>query len=109
MMMYVQDIAGGAIVTAPMPGDLDNAETRGYVDKYMRTRSQVAGEYRTRLFHAARDLTVSAGAGHWQVVALMGGGGLYAQKLVATVHYDMERAKRLALRLASLEEPTQES
>ena len=92
----IHDIAGGSILTAPMPGDLANPETRPYVDKYMRTRPDVDGEYRTRLFHAARDITVSSSAGHFHVATLMGGGGLYAQKLVATMHYDLQHAKALA-------------
>jgi 4-hydroxybutyryl-CoA dehydratase/vinylacetyl-CoA-Delta-isomerase len=96
MVTLVQDIAGGSILTAPMPGDLANPETRPYVDKYMRTRPEIDGEYRTRLFHAARDLTVSSHAGHMQVATLMGGGGLFAQKLVATMHYDLDHAKALA-------------
>jgi 4-hydroxybutyryl-CoA dehydratase/vinylacetyl-CoA-Delta-isomerase len=62
----------------------------------MRTRPEIDGEYRTRLFHAARDITVSSSAGHFHVATLMGGGGLYAQKLVATMHYDLQRAKTLA-------------
>ena len=87
---------GGSILTAPLPGDIANPETRPYVEKYMRTKPDVDGEYRTRLFHAARDITVSSGAGHFHVATLMGGGGLYAQKLVATMHYDLAHAKALA-------------
>jgi 4-hydroxybutyryl-CoA dehydratase/vinylacetyl-CoA-Delta-isomerase len=96
MVAFIQDIAGGSILTAPMPGDIANPQTRRYVDKYMRTRPEVDGEYRTRLLHAARDITVSSAAGHFHVATLMGGGGLYAQKLVATAHYDLARAKALA-------------
>jgi 4-hydroxybutyryl-CoA dehydratase/vinylacetyl-CoA-Delta-isomerase len=102
MMTYVQDIAGGSLLTAPMPGDLENPETRAYIDKYMRTTPAITGEYRTRLFHAARDMTVTTGAGHHHVATLMGGGGLYAQKLVATMHYDMAHAKELALKATGL-------
>jgi 4-hydroxybutyryl-CoA dehydratase/vinylacetyl-CoA-Delta-isomerase len=105
MLTYIHDIAGGGILTAPMPGDLTNPETRAYVEKYMVTRPGIDGEYRTRLFHAARDLTVSSAAGHHQVAMIMSGGGLFAQKLVATLHYDLNRAKELALRAAGLTAP----
>jgi 4-hydroxybutyryl-CoA dehydratase/vinylacetyl-CoA-Delta-isomerase len=105
MLTYIHDIAGGAILTAPMPGDLANPETRAHVDKYMATRPGVDGAYRTRLFHAARDLTVSSAAGHHQVAMIMSGGGLFAQKLVATMHYDLDRARGLALRAAGLASP----
>jgi 4-hydroxybutyryl-CoA dehydratase/vinylacetyl-CoA-Delta-isomerase len=107
MLTYIHDIAGGSILTAPMPGDIANPETRPYIDKYMRTRPEVDGEYRTRLFHAARDITVSSAAGHFHVATLMGGGGLYAQKLVATIHYDLARAKALAQQAAGLSFPGQ--
>jgi 4-hydroxybutyryl-CoA dehydratase/vinylacetyl-CoA-Delta-isomerase len=96
MITLIHDIAGGSILTAPMPGDIANPETRQYIDKYMRTKPEIDGEYRTRLFHAARDLTVSSHAGHFHVATLMGGGGLFAQKLVATMHYDLPHAKALA-------------
>jgi 4-hydroxybutyryl-CoA dehydratase/vinylacetyl-CoA-Delta-isomerase len=102
MLTHVHDIAGGSILTAPMPGDIANPETRPYIDKYMRTRPEVDGEYRTRLLHAARDITVSSAAGHHQVATIMGGGGLYAQKLVATINYDLARAKALAREAAGL-------
>lgn len=105
MLTYIQDIAGGSIITAPMPGDLANPETRELVDKYMATRPGIAGDYRTRLFHAARDLTVSSAAGHHQVAMIMSGGGLYAQKLVATMHYDLDHARTLALKAAHLDAP----
>jgi 4-hydroxybutyryl-CoA dehydratase/vinylacetyl-CoA-Delta-isomerase len=107
MMTLVQDIAGGSILTAPMPGDLANPETRDYIEKYMRTKPEVSGEYRTRLFHAARDMTVSSAAGHHHVATLMGGGGLFAQKLVATMHYDMNHAKQLARDAAHLHDATE--
>jgi 4-hydroxybutyryl-CoA dehydratase/vinylacetyl-CoA-Delta-isomerase len=105
MLTFIHDIAGGAILTAPLPGDLANPETRAYVDKYMPTRPGIDGEYRTRLFHAARDLTVSSAAGHHQVAMIMSGGGLFAQKLVATMHYDLAHAKQLALKAARLDPP----
>jgi 4-hydroxybutyryl-CoA dehydratase/vinylacetyl-CoA-Delta-isomerase len=102
MVTFIHDIAGGSLVTAPMPGDIANPLTRPYIDKYMRTGPAVDGEYRTRLLHAARDITVSSAAGHFHVATLMGGGGLFAQKLVATIHYDLARAKALAREAAGL-------
>lgn len=104
MLQYIHDIGGGSIVTAPMPGDLDNPETRGYLEKYMRTMDGVSGEYRTRLFHAIRDITADTFSGWWQVTTILSGGGLYAQKMVATNHYPMEKAKALARKAAGLEE-----
>ena len=96
MMRHLHDIGGGSVLTAPQPGDLSNAETRSYVEKYM-AGAGVDGEYRTRLFHAVRDLTADRYGGWWQVSSLMSGGGLFAQKLVAAKNYDIAHAKSLAM------------
>ncbi|MDG2304438.1 MAG: 4-hydroxyphenylacetate 3-hydroxylase N-terminal domain-containing protein [Candidatus Binatia bacterium] len=103
MIRHIHDIGGGSIVTAPMPGDLDNPETRPYVEKYMRTMDGIDGEYRTRLFHAIRDITADTFGGWWQVTTMLSGGGLFAQKMVATNHYPMEKAKALARKAGNLE------
>jgi 4-hydroxybutyryl-CoA dehydratase/vinylacetyl-CoA-Delta-isomerase len=99
----VQDIAGALIITAPMPEDLHNPLTAAYVEKYMTARPDINGTDRARLFHAARDIAADASAGNRQVTYMHGGGGLYAQRLVARRHYDMSRAKRLALAAAGLD------
>jgi 4-hydroxybutyryl-CoA dehydratase / vinylacetyl-CoA-Delta-isomerase len=105
MMRNIHDIGGGAVLTAPLPGDLAHPVTRPYVEKYMRTRESIGGEYRTRLMHAVRDLTADTYGGWWQVSSLMSGGGLYAQKLVATKNYDMARARSIALDAIGLTDP----
>lgn len=102
MVRHLHDIGGGAIVTAPSVRDLENEEVGPFIRKYMATKEDIDGEYRTRLFHAVRDFTADAYGG-WQLVTMIqSGGGLYAQRLVARKHYDMERAKNLARKLAGL-------
>ncbi|MGI5163137.1 4-hydroxyphenylacetate 3-hydroxylase N-terminal domain-containing protein [Spirillospora sp. CA-253888] len=103
MVRHLHDIGGGAILTAPGPGDLDGAETGDYVRKYMRTMEGVDAEYRMRLFHAIRDYTADTFGGWQHVTMLQSGGGLYAQRMVSAKHYDMAAAKRMALRIAGLE------
>ena len=99
----VQDIAGASIITAPMPEDLRSPLTAAYIEKYMTANPAMNGTERTRLLHAARDIAADASAGNRQVTYMHGGGGLYAQRLVARRHYDMGRAKRLALAAAGLD------
>lgn len=102
MVRHVHDIGGGSIVTAPSIKDLENDEVGPFVKKYMATKDGISGEYRTQLFHAIRDYTADAYGG-WQLVTMLqSGGGLYAQRLVARKHYDMDHAKQLALELAGL-------
>jgi 4-hydroxybutyryl-CoA dehydratase/vinylacetyl-CoA-Delta-isomerase len=97
MVRHLHDIAGGSVLTSPTIGDLENPETGPFVEKYMRTAEGSPGEDRMRLFHAIRDLTADSFGGWHLVTNLQSGGGLFAQRIVARKHYDMQRAKELAL------------
>ena len=102
MVRHLHDIAGAAVVTAPTMADLENAEVGALARKYMSTSRGVDGEYRTRLFHAIRDLTADSFGGWKQVTNVQAGGGLYAQRIVTRKHYDMDAAKHAALTVAGL-------
>jgi 4-hydroxybutyryl-CoA dehydratase / vinylacetyl-CoA-Delta-isomerase len=102
MVRHLHDIAGGAVVTAPSMSDFDNPELRPLLEKYIGTGPDISGEYRSRLFHAIRDLTADALGGWHHVTNLQSGGGLFAQKLVTRKNYDIERARALALKAAGL-------
>lgn len=102
MIRHLHDISGGAVVTAPSISDLESAEVGHLARKYMSTRNDVDGEYRTRLFHVIRDLTADAYGGWRQVTNVQAGGGLYAQRIVTRKHYDLDGAKQAALRAAGL-------
>lgn len=102
MVRHLHDIAGGAIVTAPSISDFENPETGDLVRKYMSTGHDVDGEYRARLFHTIRDLTADAYGGWKAVTAIQAGGGLYAQRIVTRKHYDLDRARQMALEVAGI-------
>jgi len=102
MVRHLHEIAGGAVLTAPSMADFDNETLRPYLEKYMSTGDGVSGEYRTKLFHAIRDTTADAYGGWHHVTNIQSGGGLFAQRLVTRRHYDMTRAKSLALKAAGL-------
>jgi len=104
MVRHLHDIAGGSILTAPSISDLENPATGALIRKYMGTRSDVDGEYRTRLFHAIRDLTADSYGGWQSVTNIQAGGGLYAQRIVTRRHYDLAGAKQRALVVAGLAE-----
>lgn len=105
MMRIIHDIAGGSLVTVPSTRDLENPEVGAAIRKYMGTKQSVDGIYRTKLFHALRDFTASAYAGHQAVSTIQAGGGLYAQRVVTRSRYDMARAKQMALTAAGLVDP----
>jgi 4-hydroxybutyryl-CoA dehydratase/vinylacetyl-CoA-Delta-isomerase len=104
MVRHLHDIAGGAVLTTPVPADFENEDVGGLVRKYMSTGNDVDGEYRARLMYAIRDLTADALGGWKFVTNLQAGGGLYAQRIVTRRHYDMDEAKRGALALAGMTE-----
>jgi 4-hydroxybutyryl-CoA dehydratase / vinylacetyl-CoA-Delta-isomerase len=104
MVRHLHDIGGGSILTAPGHADFENQDVGHLARKYMGTLQSVDGLYRTRLFHAIRDLTADALGGWNAVTNIQAGGGLYAQRIVSRLHYDMNHAKEVALRTAHMEE-----
>ena len=49
--------------------------------------------------------TAADAYGGWKFVTnIQAGGGLYAQRIVSRLHYDMSKAKETALRTAHMEE-----
>ena len=104
MVRHLHDIGGGAILTAPGIADLENQQVGHLARKYMGTMQSVDGLYRTRLFHAIRDLTADAYGGWNAVTNIQAGGGLYAQRIVSRLHYDMDHAKKVALQKAHMDE-----
>jgi 4-hydroxybutyryl-CoA dehydratase/vinylacetyl-CoA-Delta-isomerase len=103
MVRHLHDIAGGSVLTAPSIADLENEETGHLIRKYMGTLQSVDGAYRTKLFHAIRDITADALGGWSAVTNLQAGGGLYAQRIVSRMHYDLENAKQKALEYAGMD------
>jgi 4-hydroxybutyryl-CoA dehydratase/vinylacetyl-CoA-Delta-isomerase len=102
MVRHLHDIAGGSVLTAPGIADLENNEVGPLVRKYMAGADGIDGERRLRLFHAIRDLTADAYGGWKFVTNIQAGGGLYAQRIVTRKHYDLEGAKRKALKIAGM-------
>jgi 4-hydroxybutyryl-CoA dehydratase/vinylacetyl-CoA-Delta-isomerase len=105
MVRHLVDIAGGSALTVPSTLDLENPETGPLLRKYMAGKAGIDGDYRMRLFHAVRDFTASDQAGRISVAKLHGGGGLYAQRVVARGRYDMDHAKAVARAATGLPNP----
>jgi 4-hydroxybutyryl-CoA dehydratase/vinylacetyl-CoA-Delta-isomerase len=105
MITILQDLAGGAIINAPLPGDLQEPQTAPWVRKYMRGAAGFDGEYRTRLMWAVRDIVADSFTGHWLVTQLQGGGGPQAMRLLVRKSFGMAKARQDALRAAGLSPP----
>lgn len=104
----VQEIAGGATVTGPSSRDLNNPETREYIERYFAGVDGVPTEHRLRAFKLIMDMTASEYAGNWFLATLHGEGSLEAQRLSMYRQYDIERCVNLAKQAACIQDDTSE-
>jgi aromatic ring hydroxylase len=95
---WVQDIAGGLVVTGPSEEDLQNPETRPYIERFLGGRKGVAAEDRLKAFNLVRDLTASTFGGYNELLAIHAEGSLETQKITILRDYDLMRCVELAKR-----------
>ena len=77
VVKIVQDLAGGALVTAPTYKDYENPELHDDIARYLGAKADHATEARLRMFDLIRRLT---GADR-ETIALHGEGSLQAQRM----------------------------
>jgi len=97
-------IAGGVPSTLPPEEDWLNPETGPDLEKYIRRRPGVPPENLHRLFRFISDFSCSAMAGWSQYAGVHGGGSPIMEKIGIRSGYDLESKKRIAKRLAGIEE-----
>ena len=98
IMKLAGDIAGGLVVTMPHEKDLENPETRGYVEKYL--KAAVPAAQRLRMAKFLQNWVAGLhGVGTWH-----GAGPAQAQMLTLYRLTDFEAKKRMAKELAGLKE-----
>jgi aromatic ring hydroxylase len=100
MLEYVQDCAGGLLVTGPGGEDWDNPEIRSVLEKYY--RAAAPAEDRLRLLHTISDLTARDFGGYHAVLAVHAEGSIEAEKMQIFRAYDARRALDYARRLARI-------
>jgi 4-hydroxybutyryl-CoA dehydratase / vinylacetyl-CoA-Delta-isomerase len=98
---YIQDIAGGLVVTCPSSRDYSNPETHAMMEKYLAGKAGVPTESRLRMLKLVRDLTSS----YEDVLTIHAEGSLEAQKLSILSLADFDRYKAAAMRAARVENP----
>lgn len=101
-LRILQDLAGGLTQTVPSSKDYENPVLRGYIDKYLKGRSDVPTEHRMRLFRFLRDLCTRGSVGFWSTVSATGAGGLAGAKLMIAREVDMSHREKLVRELAGL-------
>jgi aromatic ring hydroxylase len=99
---WVQDIAGGLVVTGPDEADLASAEIRPYIDRYL-GGAGVNAEDRLKALNLVRDLTASDFGGYNQLLAIHAEGSIEAQKITIYRDYDLDRCKDLAAQIIGVE------
>jgi aromatic ring hydroxylase len=102
MLAYVQDIAGGLIVTGPSEADLESPDIGKYVRNYLGARTGVPVENRLKAINLVKELTATDFAGYQAVLAIHAEGSIEAEKLAMVREHDSLRCKELAKRLAGI-------
>jgi aromatic ring hydroxylase len=101
---WVQDIAGGLVVTGPSGRDLQSAEIGPYVTKYLGGKKGVPGDKRLQAFKMVRDLTASDFGGYQEVLAVHAEGSIEAEKLAIFRSYDSRPAYEYAKWVAGIQD-----
>jgi 4-hydroxybutyryl-CoA dehydratase / vinylacetyl-CoA-Delta-isomerase len=101
MLEYVQDCAGGLLVTGPGGEDWDSPDVRPVLEKYY--RAAAPAEDRLRVMHLVSDLTARDFGGYHAVLAVHAEGSIEAEKMQIFRAYDAQRALDYARRLAGLD------
>jgi len=95
-----QDIAGGVLATMPSETDWKDARIGKYVDKYLKGAADVPAETRMRLLRLIEGMTCGTALAE----SMHGAGSPQAQKIMIMRRSNWEHKKRLARRLAKIEE-----
>jgi 4-hydroxybutyryl-CoA dehydratase/vinylacetyl-CoA-Delta-isomerase len=100
MIKIVQDLAGGALVTAPTYKDYQLPELREYIDKYMSGPSNISAEKRMRMMDLIRRLTPS----ERETICLHGEGSPMAERMTIFMEgrRTLAQCKKLAEELAEV-------
>ena len=99
---WVQDCAGGLLVTGPGGEDWDSPDVRPVLEKYFQAKG--SAEHRLRLMHVISDLTARDLGGYHAVLAVHAEGSIEAEKMQLLRAYNPAPAVDYVRRLAGLED-----
>lgn len=97
---YVQDIAGGLLVTGPGADDWSSSEVRPVLEKYFAGKAPAAE--RLAMLNLISDLTTRDFGGYHAVLAVHAEGSIEAEKMQILRSYDAVPATTYARRLVGL-------
>jgi aromatic ring hydroxylase len=102
MLAYVQDIAGGLVVTGPSEADLLSPAVGKYIRRYLGGRAGVSVDNRLKAINLVKELTATDFSGYQAVLAIHAEGSIEAEKLAMVREHDSLRCKQFAKRLAGI-------
>ena len=91
------DVAGGIIATMPSEEDMNNAEEREYIEKYL--KGAVDGKERIKILKLAKELAASNLAGYLLTTMIHAEGSVEASKIALLRDYDLESAEKFVRRI----------
>ena len=100
MVKTVEDLAGGALVTAPTYKDYQLPELKGHIDKYMSSASGVTAENRMRMLDLIRRLIPA----ERETICLHGEGSPMAERMTIFMEgrRTLSQCKKLVEKLAEI-------
>jgi 4-hydroxybutyryl-CoA dehydratase/vinylacetyl-CoA-Delta-isomerase len=100
-----QDLAGGAVATLPSQQDFEHPDVGPVLAKYLKGRDGVSTEDRVRILRLIENMTMGRNAVGYLTESLHGAGSPQAQRIVMQRRIDLDARKRMAARLAGIEDP----
>ena len=100
-----QDIAGGLMVTLPSEQDLRSPETAKWLEKYLKTRTEIPTEHRLRILRLIENLTLGTAAVGYLTESLHGAGSPQAQRVMISRRVNMKEKQDAAKKLCGIEAP----
>ena len=101
-LAWVQDVAGGLLVTGPSEEDLAEPRLREMIDRYFGAAKAPAVD-RLRLMNLIAELTASDFGGYQAVLAVHAEGSIEAEKMTIWRQHEVEPSIRYAKRLAGID------
>ncbi len=99
---WVQDIAGGLLVTGPSAEDMEDPQLARLIEKYLSASPAVSASDRLKLMNLLADLTASDFAGYQAVLAVHAEGSIEAEKMTIWREHEVGPAVEYAKRLAGI-------
>lgn len=99
-----QDLAGGLVATLPSAADLESEHVGPLLEKYLKTRDDVAVRDRWKMLRLIENMTLGRNAVGYLTESMHGAGSPQAQRIQIGRAMELERKMALAKRLAGIED-----